>query len=124
MKTLLLNVYEDTLTVIDIEPELEAYYKALDCDCVDVVVRKIGRRKFDVMRDDEGLLKANAKISAIDNLGRTMLVGNLMFFHHDGLGNLFGLSHDDIDHLTKCIQVMYTKNHPEGYKMVTQCEYA
>lgn len=98
-------------------------YRALDCSTIDIVERKIGRKRFDIMCDDEGLFKDPQKISAIDNLGRPMLVGNLMFFNNDGAGNLTELSDNDISYIMKRIIHMYTHQYPKGYKMLTQCEY-
>ena len=123
MKTILLNVIEETVEVIDIEPELDAYYRALDCTTIDIVERKIGRKRYDIMCDDEGLFRDPQKISAIDNLGRPMLVGNLMFFNNDGSGNLTDLSDNDIRYIMQRIIYMYTHQYPKGYKMLTQCEY-
>ena len=123
MLTILLNVYENEVKIIEIEPELDAYYKALDCSCIDIVERKIGGKWFDIMCDDEGLFREGHKISAINDMGEPMLVGNLLFFHNDGAGNLTGLEEADVVHIMKYIQKMYTRNHPEGYKMLTQCEY-
>ena len=123
MKTILLNVYEDTADVIEIADNINAFYKKLGCDLIDIVPRKIGRRWFDVMCDDEGLYAPEPKISAIDNLGNTMFVGNLMFFRHDNEGNLKGLSESDLNYILDRIQKMGTRKYPEGYMMLTQCEY-
>ena len=123
MRTILLDVYKDEVRVLEIKPELEEYYKLIGCDCIDIADRKIGGKWFDVMLDDEGLFREDHKISAINDMGEPMFVGNLMFFHHDGEGNLVGLTDEDIDHLMKYIKTMYTWKHPEGYRMVTQCEY-
>lgn len=123
MKTILLNVYDEEVEIIDIEPELDAYYAKLDCSCIDIVERKIGGKVYDVMCDDEGLFRSPQKISAINDMGEPMLVGNLMFFNNDGAGNLTGLSEDDLLHITGFIEKMYTHNFPKGYPMLTQCEY-
>lgn len=123
MKTILLNVYENSADVIEIADNLQAFYKRLGCRLIDIVQRKIGRRWFDVMCDDEGLFVEEPKISAIDNLGNMMFVGNLMFFRHDKEGNLKGLSEEDLNYILDRIQVMGTQKYPEGYLMLTQCEY-
>ena len=123
MKTVLLEVHNETVLEINIRPEIDAYYFALRCTSIDIVERKIGGKWFDVMCDDEGLLKEEVKISAINDMGEPMLVGNLMFFHNDGEGNLVGLSDEDVDHIKKNIQHMYTHKYPMGYPMLTQCEY-
>jgi hypothetical protein len=123
MKTLLLNVKENKVEVLDVEGTLEEYYERLDCRCIDIQLRSIAGRNYDIVCDDEGLLVDNPRISAINNYGETMLVGNLMFFHNDGMGNLTGLKDEDIRHLLNNIQHMYTRKCPEGYKMLVRCEY-
>lgn len=123
MKTILIDVKNERASIIDCKPELDEYYRHLDCDCIDIVMRKIGGKWFDVMCDDEGLFKAEPKMSAINDLGEPMLVGNLMFFHNDGEGNLVGLDDEDIEHLKKHIMRMYTRRYPAGYPMLVQCEY-
>lgn len=123
MKALLLNVYGDYIKVVDIEDDLHTYYRLLDCSMIEIVERKIGRKWFDVICDEEGTFQEQPKISAIDNLGRVMFVGNLLFMHHDEEGNMTGLSDNDIKYIKDRIQLMFTKNHPQGYLMLTQCEY-
>lgn len=123
MKTLLLDVFSEKVEVIDVEDDLQAFYDRLDCTCIDIVQRKIGRKWFDVMCDDEGLFRDPQKISAIDNYGRPMLVGSLMFFHNDGEGNLVGLSDEDIKYIKDRIVIMCTHKYIKGYPMLTQCKY-
>lgn len=123
MKTLLLDVFNETVEDIEIEDELQAFYDRLDCSYIDIVKRKIGRKWFNVMCDDEGLFRSPQKISAVDNYGKAMFVGNLMFFHDDGEGNLVGLSDDDIAYIKRRITKIYTKLFPDGYPALTQCEY-
>lgn len=123
MKVILLNVNDEKVEIIDIEPKLEAYYKALDCDCIDIVERKIGKKWFDIVCDDEGLLKERPKISAINDMGEVMLVGNLMFCKHDDEGDTVGLTDEEITHIQKYIQKISTTAFPKGYMMLTQCEY-
>lgn len=123
MRTVLLNVYENTVTEVDVKDDLDAFYEKLGCDLIEIDERRIGGKWFDVMCDEEGTFRDDARISAIDNFGNTMFVGNLMFFHNDGEGNLTGITEDEVKHLKRLIQTMYTRKHPEGYKMLTQCEY-
>lgn len=127
MKTLVLNVYENRLYEMELsdraDDRLGEFYKALDCNCIDMVERKIGRKYFTVVCDDEGLFREDARISAINNLGGVMLVGNLAFVNVDDNGYTVGLSRDEINYIKKRIQPMCTQKHPDGYLMLTQCEY-
>ena len=71
---------------------LDEYYTALGCDVFDVTTRKIGRQFYDIYCDDEGLLKCNPILSAVDSDGHPALVGNLFVCKHDAEGNTIGLS--------------------------------
>lgn len=64
------------------------------------------------------------KVSAIDNLGNIMLVGNLFITGPaDQEGNLTSLTKEDANFVLKRCQVMPIKLHPEGLMILTQCEY-
>lgn len=75
---------------------LQSYYTALGCDVFDITTRKIGRGYYDVYCDDEGLLKCNPILSAVDSDGSPALVGNLFVCKHDAEGNTIGLSEHEI----------------------------
>lgn len=102
---------------------LHDYYEALNCRCFDIVSRRIGKKYFDLFIDDEGLFKEDPIISAINNLGSPMLVGNIIFAKHDSEGNTIDLAETEVKYIKKYIQKMYTRKHPEGYRMLTNCEY-
>ena len=92
----LVDVNAGTVKEATIEANLDSYYKALDCTCIDIVVRKLGPYRFDIICDDEGLFRDNARVSATDPVGQPMLVGNLFFCHHDDEGNLTSLHPDEV----------------------------
>lgn len=53
-----------------------------------------------------------------------MLVGNILIAGGvDREGNLKPMEDEDIEYVMQFIQTMYTRKHPEGYPMLTQCEY-
>lgn len=98
----LVDVKDPQMTrVVEIEDSLETYYNLLNCDCIDIVVRTIGRKEFDIVCDDEGLFKQFPRVSAVDKDCKPMLVGNLLFLHHNEEGEMTGLSEDDVEHLIK-----------------------
>ena len=90
------DVNAGTVKEATIEANLDSYYTALNCDCIDIVVRSLGPYRFDIICDDEGLLKDNARMSATDPHGHPMLVGNLFFCHHDEEGNLTSLHPEEV----------------------------
>lgn len=122
MKALLLDTVEKTYSVVNPEG-LEDYYKLIRCHTIDIVTRKIGRKWYDIICDDEGLLTEDPLISAIDNLGRVMLVGSLIICGlADDEGELTDLSTNDIKYIKKRIQKLDTRKH-DDLLMLTQCEY-
>ena len=123
MTGLLLDIKNNKTQVVEAEG-LEQYYELLDCSLIDIVQRRIGRKRFEIICDDEGTFKEDYKISAINNLGQPMLVGSLLICGRaDMEGELTSLTDDEITYIKERIQKMCTKTHPEGYLMLTQCEY-
>ena len=100
MRSLLLNTNTNKIRALKTTAELDELYRLIGCGNIDIVTRKIGERVFEIVVDDEGLAKDDAKISAVDEFNVPMLFGNLLFFRNDGNGNLIELTEDDI----KCIR--------------------
>lgn len=121
----LLDVENEVVQAIEIEDSSDEFYRILSCETIDIVRRRIGRKQFNIICDDEGLLMDSPKISAIGNLGNPMLVGNLLIVSGqvDEDGNLTSLTKGEIKYVTDRIMTIYTNNFPEGYPMLTQCEY-
>ena len=79
----------------EIRNDLQAFYETIDCDIIDIVVREVYEKPFDIIVDDEGLLKEAPIVTAIDADFQPMLVGTLIFCHHDSKGNLTSISEED-----------------------------
>ena len=45
----------EAVTVVDIKPELDNYYKLLECSTIDMKAIRLGDRHYDIICDDEGL---------------------------------------------------------------------
>lgn len=125
MKVIYLNVLENKKAqVIDIAGELDEFYRLIKCDTIDITKRKIGENYYDIICDDEGLFAESPKISAINNLGEPMLVGNLIVCDaNESTGELKSLTDEQVAEVTNCIHKLYTRLNPQGYYMITQCEY-
>ena len=123
IKGVLIDVLNEKVEVVEIEKSLQSYYKILNCDCIDIVSRKIGGKEFDIICDDEGLLKDPQKISAIDVRWQPMLVGNLFIVKFDGVEDITSLSDDEVQHVLKNCRKISTNMYPEGYEMLTLVEY-
>lgn len=108
-----------------IKDYLQTYYDLIECNAIDIVRRKIGKRYFRIIYDDEGLLVENPKISAISNLEEIRLVGNLIICAGDVTenGDLIGLTDDQAEYVKQHIEFLCTRQHPEGYYILTQYEY-
>ena len=123
----LVDVENEKVEAMEIEDELDSFYKILNCSTIDIVVRNIGgrhKKAFDIICDDEGLFKEPQKISAIDNLGNVQLVGNIFITGTaDDNGNLTSLSASDVAYIKSRVQKMGTRKFPDGYPMLTQCEF-
>lgn len=121
----LIDVDKETAGAVTIDNTLEAMYRVMNCKWVEIAYRRIGSKKrfFDIYCDEEGLLKDDPKISAIDPLGNGMLVGNLLILNHDAAGNTISLTQDEIDYVRKFVVKQGTRKYPKGYWMLSQCKY-
>ena len=91
----LVDVEKGEAKVVVFEDKLENIYNLLNVELIDVTVRKIGRFTYDVVCDDEGLLKPNVP-SAYDSKGEPCLVGSLLLVNHDDEGNFSDLTDEQI----------------------------
>lgn len=126
MQVIFLNVNDNKAPEkLNIKDDLQSYYNLLECNTIDIVRRKIGKRYFNIVCDDEGALLDRAKISAISNLGEIRLVGNLIICAGDITedGDLIGLTDDQAEYVKQHIEFLCTRQNPEGYYILTQCEY-
>lgn len=113
---------------VEIDNEnLNGFYDMLNCRCIDITTRKIGERRFDIVCDDEGLLKDEPVVSAVDKKKNPMLVGNLFICNHYK-GDLTSLSKDDVDYIYGHLAIIVYKKFAEkemytNYTL-TDVEYA
>ena len=98
MKVFYLN--EKATEYIDIEDDLKVFYKMLNCSQITIPTFKVDGKEFDVICDDEGLLKQR-NVSAVDKDGSPMLVGNLIFAHHDDEGDLTSITDEEAELLRR-----------------------
>lgn len=117
----LIDVWNETAEVRSIEASLDAYYAALQCGTIDIVSRRIGprgRKYYDIICDDEGLLVAPTKISAIDMSCRAALVGNLFICSHDKDGNEISLTDTEAKRILRNVHHVHTAMFPDGYPVL------
>lgn len=108
MKVVLLDAYgkyelRPFFKVIEIDGGLDELYKHLRCGCIDIVSRRIGNHRYDIIADDEGLLKDDYIVSAIEKRFREKLVGNLIVCKHNSDGEMIGLSDEEIEEVKAAV---------------------
>ena len=108
LKTILIDVKNKAIEVVEINDDIDTFHELIGCRCIDITTRKVAGEYYDIMCDDEGLLKDDAIPSAITPDGYVQLVGNLMLFKNDNSGNLISLSDKDIKRIRgKIFQIQY-----------------
>lgn len=117
-----------------IEDSLTSFYQLLHCSSIEIVTRRIGAartgphgrgyRRYSIICDEEGALLEDPKISAINDYGDVMLVGSLLIVGlPDDEGELTDLMDEDIKHIRHYVMPLSTRRHPEGWYMLTSCDY-
>ena len=80
IKGVLIKVKPDghtTVSTMFMDDTLDMYYKELNCTTIDIVSRRIGDKYYDIVCDDEALLKDNPICSAYDGSYKPALYGNI-----------------------------------------------
>ena len=84
------------VSVVEVQDDLQAYYDILNCDCIDITERSINGNYYDIVCDDEGLLKNDFQVTAINYSGDIVLVGNLFICSHTNEGKMKSLNEKSI----------------------------
>ena len=97
---MLIDVKNNKAGLVTKPDELKDYYRILGCQYIDIYQRKIGDRWYTVVCDDEGALKSDAIVSAIDVHGALAFYGNLFIVsgRHDD-AELHSLTDSEIHNL-------------------------
>lgn len=105
IKGLLLDVKSQTLQACLIETDFDEYCKVLNCNCIDYVTRLINNKKYVIICDYNGLLKANRIPSSVtfkDDHIIEVIYGNIFICKSTNYGNLVSLSEKDIKEIIEC----------------------
>ena len=71
MIALFLDMENDEVRIVTVNG-LQDYYRLIGCDCIDIANREIRGKRFDIICDDNGLLKAEPQPS-MDGAKRCLL---------------------------------------------------
>ena len=85
---------------------LDEWKRLIKCSLITISYLQIAGKYYDIIGDDEALLKAGGKVTAIDTDKNPQLVGNLVICNYDGEGGEAGLTEDDIKHIMQNIVVL------------------
>ncbi len=88
-----------TPQVVDIENTLKAFYETLKCELIEIPRRQINGKYFDIICDEEGLLKGRSTIAVtFDDEGHDVegLVGSLLIVNSNDEGETVGLTDEEI----------------------------
>lgn len=117
------DVWNNTARKIEITPSLDTYYKLLNCDCIDIATRRIAGKLFDIICDDEALLRSNPRVSCVDGKLYPMLCGSLLFCHHDDEGNTTVITDAEAAFILKRVHHLTDIETGAEWPVVTRCEY-
>lgn len=107
MKAFIINPnvdIRDMLKAENIQNDLDTYYDIIGCRCIDIVNYPINGKNYDIIVDDEGLLKGAPIVTAVDKSGHPLLVGALIITNYDGEGNETDLEPGDVTRITSAIR--------------------
>ena len=90
---------ERNIREVEFVDTLENIYALLDVTCIDVAVRTIGNHRYDLVVDDEGLLKDGAIPSIFDSKQKPQLVGNVLIVNSNEEGDFTSLTEEQISDL-------------------------
>ena len=97
---------ETKVRKIDEKNKLQEFYKYLHCDVIDMVEIEVVENKtsyyYDVICDDEGLLKS-PKIPVLYVNEDVVIFGSIAFCKYNKNGDSVGLETEDIDRLMRYI---------------------
>lgn len=100
-----------TIKAVYLDRDLDSYYKALHCDLIEIPSYKFGGKTYDVICDEEGLIKGGSPvITAIDAAGKPALVGSLFIVNT----NCRSLTEADVERLDKCVRQVQLLNRETG----------
>jgi hypothetical protein len=108
---------------LTIEKDLKGYYDVLKCSTIDVVHASIGEETYDIIVDDEGLMKDKVIYTAINYQGTAALAGNIFIVKFDGFEDFTSINDLDIKNIKRHIISINTHKLPNLTSSILMFEY-
>ena len=123
MKLFLLDVVNNKTQLVNCNG-LDDYYKYIGCKYIDIVQRTIGDVPVTIICDDEALLNATPKVSAVDVVGLPALFGNLLVAGGQVVdGELTELTTEEIKQIMFNTALVTTSDYKNPYKIFVEIDY-
>lgn len=105
------------VTLVDVDG-LDDYYREIGCDTIDITVITVGGTQFNVVVDDEGLLRDARCVSVFDTFGTPMLVNTVLVFGMGEDGDLRSLNVGEVLQLGDETYAVTDDDGAESYVLV------
>lgn len=119
MKVILVRTTGELPEVVETPGGLQEWYRLIGCRLIDITTRSIGGKVYDIITDDEALLKPPAIPTAINTDEKPRLFGNYIVCNCNDAGEETGLTSDDIKRITRRIAKL---SDAEGNEWFALCD--
>lgn len=99
---------EVEISIENVNDELELYYDMLDCDMIDITTINVNGVEYDIIHDDEFLLKRPLVPTLYVN-NELIIFGAFLISRANEDGEEIGLTHKEIDNF---LEYMYRQQRP------------
>ena len=111
-------VKEQAMEVVfdTIKDDLDVFYSLIDCDTIDIVTRRIGGQEYDIICDDEALLREFPTITFLSLQGSEMSIyGGIIIagVHDPDREDLASLTEEDCENIRNHI-MRVSQTYPLG----------
>lgn len=99
---------EIEISIENVNDELEVYYEMLNCDMIDITTINVNGVEYDIIHDDEFLLKRPLVPTLYVN-NELIIFGAFLISRANEDGEEIGLTHKEIDNF---LEYMYRQQRP------------
>ena len=99
---------EIEISIENVNDELEVYYEMLNCDMIDITTINVNGVEYDIIHDDEFLLKRPLVPTLYVN-NELIIFGAFLISRANDDGEEIGLTHKEIDNF---LEYMYRQQRP------------